>query len=104
MYTIKIDYSTGDSFGTHNEKDFIGYAWNSFERAKQAKKVIIEHDRYFAAKGSRVVAKPKPNRLFDRYGEYSVPVEDDNGNAVEIHAFWRGYFEEFCSATVVKSR
>ena len=109
MYTIKIDYITGNSFGTHNEKDFIGYAWNSFEKAMQAANVITEHDKYFTAKNSfnyqRYGAiEPGVNELLERHGEWSVPVEGDDGKIVEIHAFWRGYFERLKGVTVTESR
>lgn len=109
MYTIEIDYRTGSSLGTHDEKDFIGYAWSSFNKAMQAARVIVEHDKYFTAKDSFSYQRygaiePDINEIFEQHGEWFVPVERDDGEIEEINAFWRGYHERLKAATVIESR
>jgi hypothetical protein len=108
MYTIRITYKTGNSYGTYDERDFVGYAWNSFDRTVQAAELIVEHNQYFTAKDDfsrqqHGATSPEINELFEQHGEWSVPVESDDGKIFEIDVFWRGYFEELRDVTVTET-
>ena len=42
-YKIKINYRTGNSFGSHNESDILEIDWDSFDVAKENLKAIKDH-------------------------------------------------------------
>lgn len=43
LYKIKIEYKTGNSFGSHDEEGEIEYKWENLEIAKENLKRIKEH-------------------------------------------------------------
>ena len=52
MYSIKISYSTGNSFGSHDEIDFLDLTWSNLDIAKENLRAIKEHhDMYNLIEG-----------------------------------------------------
>ena len=105
-YKIKVYYETGDSFGHHDAEDFLGPTWHSLEKAQKALHRIKEHYDWYESRQSRwssrpdEVALPKPSWHHGPY-EMSIFFELDNGNEVQLLAFWCGYFEKLYSAEIV---
>jgi len=102
MFTLKITYSTGDSFTTHEGVvDYVGHVWKDPEVAKKAGRLIKEHYRaYCDANKWGTKKKPTGKELWyvkkgpgGEYWQYSVRVPDGKGGFVNLHAFWCGYFE-----------
>lgn len=102
MFTIKITYTTGDSFNTHEGlTDLVGHIWEDANDAKYAGKLIKEHyEAYCDANGFRDIKNPtgkeewfSGKNLKDTLWQYSVRVPDGKDGYVNLHAFWCGYFE-----------
>ena len=58
MYSIKISYATGNSFGSHNEEESLDLTWENLDIAKENLRAIKEHydmyqlvDGYSSRKG-----------------------------------------------------
>lgn len=47
MYTIEINYKTGDSFHDENRTEKIGMAWKDYDKAKEALDRIYEHHDFW---------------------------------------------------------
>lgn len=142
MYSIKISYATGNSFGSSDEVDFLELTWKNLDIAKENLRAIKEHydmyqlvDGYSTARSNRrqniennkdkewFVNKPKlfctsqnraidenqkdkfPNdweyRIDDHYAVYCLKLKADNGNLMQISAFWCGYFESLHEAEII---
>lgn len=84
MWTIEINYKTGDSFGSREETDQVGHAWYKLDKAKESLQMMKEHHN-----------KPAG------YDELFCPIVTDDGMPCTIHAFWHGYFETLISAKIV---
>lgn len=101
MYTIEITYQTGDSFGSNEETDIVGYSWDSLDNAKESLQRIKEHYSYYQSKNSRFREKvDKPSHYKD---DYSVVIVGNYKDKVEeISAFWCGYFETLYEAKIIE--
>lgn len=141
MYKIKVSYSTGNSFGSHDTDDYLELSWKDLDIAKENLIYIKEHyDMYMAlngyasrkSKGSQLelnkdkdwfVNVPKlycisQNRAIDEnqkerykddweyrvdeyYAESALKLKADNGNYMQMSAFWCGYFESLQEVEIV---
>lgn len=122
MYTIEIEYKTGDSFGSEELTEQVGYVWDKIEDAKLTLSYIKEHWKLYAALHDRNVPAVKVEKLLkaaksrpwfyisndpldrgDAFGYWTrcIIVVDNSGGTTSIGAFWTGYFERLLSATVV---
>lgn len=114
-YTIEIEYSTGDSFGSHDEKDDVGCVWEDKEQARLALSYIKDHYELYkeankswgktrSLKEINADVMKKPWRDQDdkrmEYWQFGFVVPCGNEQR-KIHAFWCGYFESLHSATIV---
>jgi membrane-bound lytic murein transglycosylase len=101
MFTIKIIYTTGDSYGSSRCTDLIGACWDDINKAKESLKLIKLHNNYFNDK-NRYRYNPdfKKNKVYEKLTEYSIALKDDDGNDLVTGAFWRGYFEDLISAEI----
>jgi hypothetical protein len=108
----------------------ITMEWNDKEKAKQAIKAIKEHYDYYKAINGRWMEKKEIEDIiknakkskwacYDKMGlgvggkrtkkekivrnpsEYKLMLELDNGERVEGHCFWCGYFESLVGADIV---
>jgi len=99
MYTIKITYKTGNSFGSHTEIDLIGACWENINKAGETLEKIRIHNNYFNDKNNYKKTFHK-NKELEKHSEYSIAIESDNNEKIIITAFWRGYFERLISAEI----
>ena len=111
MYTILIDYQTGNSFNTFTETQTIGYSFDTIEKARLVLRYIKEQYRMYCEmkewrpfskrKGSSlekdVINKYKDHPWFNsEYPTHSIKYLDRF-----IDSFWLGYFEILNSAKIV---
>ena len=105
MYRIKIDYKTGNSFGSQDETDFIEYEWTNLDKAKESLKRIKNHNE-FDKENSNCYTKPKveiPEGVIwdNEYRMIMLELVDDDGNVFKYSPFWIGYFERLYCAEIV---
>lgn len=124
MFTIEIDYSTGNSFGTYQETSTVEFVWSKLEDAKLALEYIKQHHefytryraagRYAGYHGSTDTAetilqeaKGKPwyveSRFSTGFNEFSLKVPSDDAEHNQLSVFWHGYFETLHGAEIVKA-
>lgn len=111
-YTIEIHYQTGDSFGSHQERESVGCVWHDKEQARLALAYIKDHyevytkangwnPKYKTAKEVEAIVKTKPWKADElEYWEYSIKVPFEDTTQV-IRAFWTGYFERLIEAKII---
>lgn len=106
-YKIKVNYDTGDSFNTHTGvEDFVEWDHENLDVAKEnIRRMMAHHDMHERLNGwgkrekREDVLKSCENEPWftpkEGYTdpEYQLKVKMDNGNDVQITAFWCGYFE-----------
>ena len=114
MYTIQIDYHTGDSFGSSEEVGEVGCVWKSKELARKALANIKEHYELYeeannnhwtkpARKHAEIEKEVKTKSWYvDKYWQHSLLVEKDDGTMQQISSFWTGYFERLHKAEIIK--
>jgi len=110
-YTIKIEYTTGDSFHTEEAEGTVGLVWENMDVAKQALQRIKEHYNWFRDQegyyrfNDKPVPRPKWHKTnmeddkFSRMHVINLPLDD--GEEHQIECFWCGYFETPHNATIV---
>lgn len=121
MYKIEIEYSTGNTFGTHvttNLIDDVEFA--DLESAKQALKIIAKHKEMCdGAKSSwRTTPEERKAKLAeislqpwavksewsDEYEfQLKVPTSKDCQEWETVYCFWMGYFETLHEARIVSN-
>ena len=90
MYGIKVDYITGDSFGSENiYGEDIGIAISDIDKAKENLKRIKEHYLEFQDGPNRGRSEPLKLLLDER--------ED-----IILYPFWIGYFETLLGAEIYR--
>jgi hypothetical protein len=114
-YSINIDYTTGDSFGSERQFREVGMNWQNLEQAKKALVCINEH--YTAYKESNEYCPSEPFEVSSIEGkswyhgplencswpdawQHTVVIEKDDGEKFAIAAFWVGHFESLHMAEV----
>jgi len=105
MYTIKIDYITGNSFGSEEATGLVGASWNNIKMAKEALKAIKEHQEYVENLHKLHPNKEKyTNRSWfvQKNPEYLMYLRDDFEHKRIISCFWVGYFEHIQSAEIIQ--
>lgn len=111
-YTIAIDYTTGDSFGSERSTEHVGCSWADIDKAKEALRRIQAHytayrdgRREYTAEKKFIEAIRKEPWFWAEDGcelwKYGLLVEKDDGSTQQISAFWCGYFETLHAAEVV---
>lgn len=116
MFTIRISYSTGDSFHTRDEQEEVGHSWKDEKNAEVALKYIREHyiavQEYDGARTKTAMGKAldkakgmpwfvPPEAGYRDIWTRRLLVPADDGTMVQIDAFWCGYFESLNSAEVI---
>lgn len=118
-YKIKIEYITGNSFGSEMAYDEVGYIWSTLELAQKALENIKKHYEYNESLNSYEFRKmtkedeKEYNNSFSNEDWYSndeftitgnqylkIP-NYDGSEMVKIYAFWFGYFERLVKAEIV---
>jgi len=109
MYTIKVDYETGDSFHREDATTTEG-KFENLEIAKENLERIRIHYEYYRYRNSysyNLKKKDKKKRLpdfivIDKPSELiCLKLKADNGNEYQIYPPWCGYFERLYSAEVI---
>jgi len=144
-YKIKIEYCTGNSFGSEDESGYLDLSWKNIDIAKENLKRIKEHYEQYRECSSyshnsrcrtnkeihlsnkdkdwfvyvpQLVSKLNGNAIEEKhkkivgdgnweyvpdshFAEHCLKLKADNGNEMQISAFWCGYFEKLYSAEIV---
>lgn len=123
MYSIEINYTTGNSFGSETLTESVEFVWDTLEQAKEALRRIQEHHefykryrnagRYAGYLGTQdsqasvlADAKTKPWFVSSDYGnsfEYSIRVPSSDPERDQLSVFWIGYFENLHGAQIICS-
>jgi len=113
VYRIRIDYQTGNSFGSHDETDYLDLTWENLDVAKANLKRIEEHyDLYRKINKYGITPKEKEKLIetnknkdwftLSTYGDFSssLILKTDDYRDYMLHAFWTGYFERLHGGTI----
>lgn len=104
MYKIKIDFETGNSFGSEEYEDFIEYEWSNLKMAKESLQRIKNHYKvYQETDGYRKPKQPTPEGvIWDTELKYVLlELISDDGVPFRYSSFWTGYFEILYSAEII---
>lgn len=97
-WQIKVGYATGDSNGSESATKVLEMEWESLDLAKQNLQRIKEHRDW--TRGDARAAEPVWNQGCP-HGAIRLLL--DNGNTVQFHCPWIGYFEQFEWAEIIIS-
>lgn len=118
-YVIKIEYRTGNSFGSHKEESSVEGSWSDLEIAKENLNRIKEHYEYYCSLHDSYSRKPQSyfldltekakekvwfdhdKRGYSTYFDSCLMLKLDNGTEYSYCAFWCGYFERLLVAEIV---
>jgi len=104
---IKVNYKTGNSFGSSDEVDYIELAWKNLDRAKESLKRIKNHWEFY--KDNAFIYKKPKGKLpvgvtwNDEYRLLMLELITDDGKAYPYSPFWCGYFETLHKAEIVEA-
>ena len=102
MWTIEVEFTTGDSFSSERTSDKIGYSWNNLDKAKQSLQLLkIHHNYYKSVEGSKYGRDIKVKKPDNYTSDYSCNIIGDNDELISISVFWHGYFETLHTLTIV---
>lgn len=121
-YKIKISYRTGDSFHNEDAEDYLELEWDNLDIAKENLKAIKDHYinvyqplhegySYERHKNQKDIHSQSLNEFWyvntwndgkmDTYiTGYCLKLKADNGNLMQMRAFWCGYFEYLYGAEI----
>lgn len=112
MYTIKVDYQTGDSFHTEDTSDTLNGEWTlevakeNLKRIKEHYSIIKDRKNYYSiamqkkAEKELEEAKTKP-WYSGKYWEYGIMLLENDGSSKQHHCNWTGYFESLYGASII---
>ena len=123
-YKIEISYHTDDSFSSHDTTDVLELEWNNLDVSKKNLKAIQEHYEFYQKlNGWRLNSLDRQGfckevsdkewfvlneREIDGEKQYDsgscgrqMYLEADNGNKMQLHCFWTGYFEQLQGAEIL---
>ena len=112
MFTIHVDYHTGDSFHSYDTDTTLSGEW-SLEVAKENLKRIKEHYTAYQIRNNyfSIALQDKAKKLegdisskswyTGNYWEYSVNLLENDGTKKEYHCNWIGYFERLIRAEII---
>jgi hypothetical protein len=108
-YLIKIKYTTGDSFSSEVRESNINLGWDDLENAKENLGRIKSHylmiqelsSVSYDQRNSILESKSSEDWFVDRYHNVSLKLKADNGNYMQMSAFWCGYFEILHEAEII---
>ena len=114
-YKIRIQYRTGNSFGSSEEEDYIedDLEWENIDIVSQNVTAIREHDEMVSEIGylirrrsdtiKDIESKYKDKTWYVKpvaLGYYPIKILLDNGNFMQMCPFWHGYFEQLLGVNV----
>lgn len=111
MYTINIEYTTGDSFNSERTESTISAVWKDKDLARKALKDIKAHYEFITSKDKwgitprerdLIIKSTEKETWYDKeFPDYVLNILLDDGTYLKINAFWSGYFETLHVAEVV---
>lgn len=110
IYSIEVEYSTGDSETTFETSDELGISWQNLDVAKAALQRIKQRyqaylkERWGGRMGYADAPDPKDCDGYDAANPYSIKLPLDDGTE-QLHAmFWQSEFDHLKSARIKMSR
>jgi hypothetical protein len=110
-YKIKIYYQTGNSFGSEDTSDYIELTWKNLDIAKENLDYIKEHyEMYSDLNGYSYRKKRSNDETIELYKDkpwfvaeydFCLKLKTDDGQFMQISAFWCGYFEALHEAEII---
>jgi len=113
-YRIRYSYSTGNSFGVHDEESVLELTWENKNAARRALADIKEHYEYYRALHQTYPRLTKKERevieiaarskswFIDGYlSEYSLIIKSDSGRDFQFSAPWCGFFERLYECQII---
>ena len=109
-YTIKVNYSTGDSFSNYDTSTILDYNWTNLDIVKENLKAIQDHYKLYQLYNSPPwdLNKSKIQNMKKNYekkwwyfDEYSQYFKLDDGTLVRNYNSWVGYFEHLYGAEII---
>ena len=112
IYTINIEYTTGDSFHTENAEKTVELEWENVEIAIEAMNRIKEHNHWVEERNrsnrwsSKPPSRPSWHKIEDEEDDkemldFFINLPLDDGTEHQIHCFWTGYFENITALEVI---
>lgn len=103
MYDIEIKYKTGNSFGSHEEIEFVDKPVKSLEVAKENLRRIKEHAKIYYKKETSYLKKDMPEipHFYDTEYDGLFLMINENTPFPLFVPFWVGFFEQLISAKIV---
>jgi len=103
-WRIRIDYETGDSFGSENTHDYLDIEWENLDMAKESLRRIKNHFEF--CDGKHCWTRPEGDLPVgvdwnDKWRCLRLILVDDDYNDYPCAAFWIGYFEYLHTAEIV---
>lgn len=109
MYTIEIEYTTGNSFGSERCTETVELTWDDLDTAKVALQEIKQHWILYKKLNDYGLKQDKRELIQIEFAkhewndsEYSMNIIHNNGTRHYINIFWVGYFEELHKATIIE--
>lgn len=104
-YTIKIEYTTGNSFNSERLSENLEFEWQNIEMAKANLKRIKNHYEFYM-EYNNTHKKPDVTLLEgviwnDKYRSICLELINDERKPFSFGNFWTGYFETLHSIEVV---
>lgn len=108
-YIIEISYRTGNTFGSEDIIEGLGYSWDNLDIVKEnLKRIKLHHEWYinksvhYASTNRRKIRKPK--FVLKKWNTGIILLNDDGIEMDAIHTFWCGYFETLYYAEIKVSK
>ncbi len=119
-YIIKMEYITGDSFGSSEMEGQVELSWENLEIAKENLQRIKEHYQYYRERRNsfrkseievlQKEASTKPwfchednqKYISGTSSEYNIVLKLDDGTETNYYTgMWCGYFERLLAAEII---
>jgi hypothetical protein len=114
MYKIKVEYETGDSFGSEDVEKILDLSWTNIDYAKESLKRIETHYKWFEkyieyeyechVRPTTAKIPEMPNfikKMKNLNRSYNLFLVNDLGEDVMISVSWCGYFETLYGASII---
>lgn len=109
IYQIRLNYTTGDSFRSHEEESTLEYEWKDLEIAKENLQRIKKHYKWFLDDNYKRDSWKKTMPDFcvksSTYGsskyDYSILLKSEGESDYQVYPFWCGYFEHLHYAEII---
>lgn len=114
-YKIRINYKTGNSFGSHNESDLLEIDWDNFDIAKENLQAIKDHytkvyreieTSYSARKDNQEICKQYQNEWWfvKILKPYRISTDDaiSEKQKSKYQNDWENRFDDYMASNCIK--